>query len=1008
LNTAQKQAVDTIEGPVLVLAGPGTGKTQVVAMRVANILRRTQMRPSNILCLTFSTSGAKAMRERLRQIIGPDAYGVTVSTIHGFCNDLILSHPHIFEQFRALEAVSEIESLRIVRGLLTQLGVGSMLWKPAQTTDRSFATLQRIREMKREGITPESLRALAPLYQEEIARTPSGKKRSKETQSFQEDQRLTQQFEEFILTYEGYQAALADSHRYDREDMVLLCSAALQEHPWLLASQQERYQYLLVDEYQDTNGAQHRILELLTEPPSPEHLPNFFVVGDDDQAIYRFQGANVGNLLSFLQRFPAHPDMGTAGRPRATILTLTESYRCSSPILQAASTLIAHNKERLVGKIKGIEKQLASKVSGIRCQVSCVKQGKPVFLRFPTLEAELNGIATILREAHEEGVPWDEMAVLCRRNEELHAIDETLRSLSIPTMMLAKRDLLRQPVIRETIAILRAIEHPDHDAVLSAALACPTFHCHPVELAKFWIELQKRNHRKGGERERTSLRELLLATVQLSTFNMQLAQAATLIEELHLRQQTLTLPELVERVLKDSGLLPGPRTTHPDPEIITALQEFYEYVKQRSYEQKSLTLPDLLSDLDHYEQGQHLTLEYETTHLAWEGVQVMTAHRAKGMEFTLVIIPHLRYRNWGNRTLGAPLSLPDHLIFGRERSRERELKQEDERRLLYVAMTRAKNFLVLTCAETERQQGEVRDASVSHFLADLGETIEESPQRVENYPPRIGPPARGAAEIDAAFRAYLQERLEHFELSVTALNAFLEDPQDFLWTHLLLMPQAKAPHLAFGTAVHRALEERNLAWQRQTFPSGQPSTLQSHSEAPFTTEDLLQAFERAILEREVLTPSERAHYLHLGRKILERYASETQGARPLVLSAERRLLARYEDIPLVGKVDRIDLCHPQGQACRVLDYKTGIPKRSEEAVRREAPLFRQLVFYKLLCDRSPSFLHKAEVFTLDFLGNDRERRRVFDFEITEKETKELQEIIRAVWAKLIALDFTPL
>src|SRR3989338_11209128 len=174
LNSAQKKAVDSIEGPVMVVAGPGTGKTQTLAMRVANILARTQMRLSNILCLSFSTSGAKAMRERLRAIIGPDAYGITIETVHGFCNHIILEHPHVFEEFRAYEQVTQIEQLRIIRKLMDNLGAGSVLGKPSLEHDRSSAILNRISEMKREGISSDDLAKLVPEYRNEIETTKSG------------------------------------------------------------------------------------------------------------------------------------------------------------------------------------------------------------------------------------------------------------------------------------------------------------------------------------------------------------------------------------------------------------------------------------------------------------------------------------------------------------------------------------------------------------------------------------------------------------------------------------------------------------------------------------------------------------------------------------------------------------------------------------------------------------------------------------------------------------------
>ncbi|MFA5800429.1 MAG: UvrD-helicase domain-containing protein, partial [Candidatus Peribacteraceae bacterium] len=264
LNPDQRLAVETVEGPVMVVAGPGTGKTEVLAMRVANILRRTQMRPTNILCLTFSTSGAKTMRERLRQIIGPDAYGVTVSTIHSFCNDLIQQHPQIFVNFRALEQVSNIERLQIVRRAIKELGQRSELYMPVAEHDRAADVLDRITQMKKEGIAPDDLTKHVEVYAEEMKKTLTGRERDLTSKAYKDDLKKVQQFKEFITVYKAYIGELAATHRYDFDDMVLITLEALKEHEWLLESLQVRYQYILVDEFQDLNGAQNRLLDLIT------------------------------------------------------------------------------------------------------------------------------------------------------------------------------------------------------------------------------------------------------------------------------------------------------------------------------------------------------------------------------------------------------------------------------------------------------------------------------------------------------------------------------------------------------------------------------------------------------------------------------------------------------------------------------------------------------------------------------------------------------------------------
>jgi len=969
LNENQRLAVETVEGPVMVVAGPGTGKTEVLAMRVANILRRTQMRPTNILCLTFSTSGAKTMRERLRQIIGPDAYGVTVSTIHSFCNDLIQQHPQIFVNFRALEQVSNIERLQIVRRAIKELGQRSELYMPVAEHDRAADVLDRITQMKKEGIAPDDLTKHVEVYAEEMKKTLTGRERDLTSKAYKDDLKKVQQFKEFITVYKAYIGELAATHRYDFDDMVLITLEALKEHEWLLESLQVRYQYILVDEFQDLNGAQNRLLDLLTTYAYVEQDPNIFVVGDDDQAIFRFQGANIGNMQSFIGRFP-----------RTAVMTLTTNYRSTQPILDAASSVIAANQERLVNVIKGIEKDL---VAGRE------KNGaKPKFIRYPDTSTEYAGIVEILQDAKKREIPWKEMAVICRKNEEVLEVADTLTAAGVPNVVAAKQDLIQHPQVLQAVTLLRAIHEPENSSTLAGALALPCFGCHPAELGGLFIDFRTYKRTK----EKICLHEYLLKEPSLP------ATIKTAHEFIMGKNQSIpsvTLTALVADVLTESGLLPPMDAKQADPRVIAGLHAFFEYVKSRCKEVKTTSLASLLFDIDQYMNEKKLRLEYDLPHLVQDGVQLMTGHGSKGLEFDLVIMPEVRYRNWGNKNSGNSLALPDHLIIGIDKEVEKRAGQEDECRLFFVAMTRARRALFLTFPETYRSGAQMRDAQVSSFVAEAGENVDEITLTQEQLPSPIETLRTPPLVVDTAFRAFLEERLQEYELSVTALNVFLDGedgPQKFLWEQLLQKPSEKKPAMAFGTAVHAALEERNSAWQQ--------------GEA-FSVDALVDAFQKH-LKKEILTDEGFEHYKLIGGDIVRRYGEQTSSGIPLVFSTERTFHAVIDEIPVKGKVDRIDLFEPNGRACRVLDYKTGQTMKTEDAVRKKEDLFRQLKFYKMLCDADPRFIHDAKLFTLDFIGNESEVRREINLEITEAEVKELKALIKQVWAKITALDFTPI
>lgn len=975
LNPQQKQAVDTIEGPVLVIAGPGTGKTQVLAMRTANILRKTQANPGNILCLTFSNAGVKAMRDRLRGLIGPDAYGITVETIHGFCNDIIQQHPELFEELAAGEQLSDLERLRVIRGLLHKLPVGSVLGRVTPGQDRSSDILSRIGQMRKENVSPDDVRAAADAWEEECKTTKTGKQRDPESKAYKDDLRKCQQTREFADIYEAYVHALRERHGYDYDDMILLTIRALRENDWLLATLQERYQYVLVDEFQDLNGSQHAFIELLLSYVNVDQAPNVFVVGDDDQAIYRFQGASIVNMLAFTKKFP-----------NAARVTLTSNYRSTQAILDAASCVIEQNDERL-SRMEGLEKNLVA-ASGDRGVM-------PRFLRYGDTALERAGIVDLLRKRHTDGTPWHEMAVLCRRNADVAELGEILAVAGIPAVISAKQDLLTTTSVQRLVALLRAIEFPKTNVFLATALR--VLGCHPADLGTVFVAYRDAGGLRAQEGDRADSLRLFLHR-NLDSIPSSVRDAFLLLDALHLERGAMTLTQVIESAIRHGGLLPLPTETVGDPRGLAALQGFFDYVKSRALEQKGMTLEGLLTDIDQYMSEPSLKLEYDVPHMTADGVQLLTAHGAKGLEFDCVIISDVRDRHWGNRRKQVGVSLPDHLLFGTHVADEKAADMEDERRLFFVAMTRARTELVLTFPEVTRSGAELKDAVPSAFVADAGDAIVEQSASGDLTP--VLTLAGSTIDIDEAFRAYLLKRLESFELSVTALTAFLEDPQDFLWNHLLLMPRAKEAHLAYGSAIHAALEAQNRAWK-----DGQP----------FSREDLLGTFTTHLESKELFTEREMEHYRHVGTLVLERYAA-AHPVPPIVFSAERTIKAVLPDptdpllsgIPLTGKVDRIDLFEPESRRCRILDYKTGTPKRTIDAVRKESSLMHQLIFYKILADRSVGFGRDAVLFTFDFLGSDNDDPATVDVEVTDDDVRMLEELIRRVWAKITALDFTPI
>jgi len=970
LNKEQKLAVDTVEGPVMVVAGPGTGKTQVLAVRVANILKKTQARPSNILCLTFSTSGSTAMRERLRSLIGPDAYRVTVSTVHSFCDAIIMRHPQVFEDFAARKQISDIEKYEALQRIIDTVSDRFALINPKNPYDRIPDILGRISDCKREGKTFDELQKVAREYETEMA----GK--SKEgTKAHQKNVLQARKFNDFVELFRLYQEYLTEKGAYDYDDMILVVLKALTEEEWLLQSLQERYQYLLVDEAQDLNGSQWKIIERLT---SYDH-PNFFLVGDDDQAIYRFQGANIEHMLAFRERFPL-----------ADIIVLRTNYRSTQAILDASARLIAHNEERLVGRIPGLHKDLVSS-TGEEGQV-------PILLRTASDSAEPWVIADIIDERIKAGIPPQEIAVLVQTNAELRPIYDVLRARGIPVVLHGKADLLTHPVVMQLLTILRSAKGHD-DGELLRALACECFGCKSSDVSR--LSFLSRTDKTKVEAILLDLEEGALPFIDRES----LIRSRDVLFDLRERQGHRTVLDTVEQALRRSGISASAEKL--DPIDLAVVEEFFHYVKQRCLDKPGLTLAHFLRDLEFYADDgfSQVRLTYQIPHLVSEGVELLTAHQSKGLEFHTVMIAQFRDGHWDERRRPVGLALPEELLFGWQNEQKRVEQHQDERRVGYVAMTRAKRELLLLCPKEFAVGERARTVSPSAFFSEAG-PLPESDKAIKD-PARsslllFGPDKEPDEELDA----YLRERIETFALSPTSLARFLDDPQEFRRVDLLGQPQMFTEQsmraMGYGSAVHWALKD----WAADVM-----------KKEPLSEKKLLDAFKWHLYERNILTEQQRRDLLAQGNEALPLYFASRLQSTPYIYAVEKDISVRMEDIPLKGKIDRIDLLSETSSSAIVIDYKTGRPKTpgeirggiEEGRVSRgtEGSYFRQLVFYALLMERGEPLL-VPQAFALEFIGERGEDPLLRSFVVTDPEKDDLRQLIRAVWKKIMALDFTPL
>ncbi len=501
LNEEQRLAVDTTEGPVMVIAGPGTGKTQILAARIGKILLETDAFPGNILCLTYTDAGAIAMRRRLLSFIGPDAYKVNIHTFHSFCNEVIQENLPLFEK-TSLDPISDLERIQYFKTLIDAFPKNHPLKRYRGDVYFEMNNLQGLfSTMKREGWTPDFINEKIDQYvsglphrDEYRAKRAVGafKKGDLRTDKIEEEAEKMNKLRAAVNEFTPFQELMRRKNRYDFDDMINWVIRAFEENKSLLSGYQERYQYILVDEYQDTSGSQNRLVALLI---NYWDQPNVFVVGDDDQSIYRFQGANVENMLDFARSY--EKDL--------LKVVLTHNYRSTQPILDISMSLIGRNEERLVRQIPGLSKKLLSSHPAIS-----LLDYAPVLREYQSARQEMTDITLEVEKLVGRGVSPGRIAIIYKENKYGEELARFLQLKNIPAFSKRSLNLLKIPFAQKILLILRwlAAEHEvpyAGDEMLFEILHFDFFGIPPIEIAKLSVEVADRQFSD----QRTSLRRLL-------------------------------------------------------------------------------------------------------------------------------------------------------------------------------------------------------------------------------------------------------------------------------------------------------------------------------------------------------------------------------------------------------------------------------------------------------------------------------------------------------------------
>ena len=1041
LNERQKQAVEYLSGPLLVLAGPGTGKTQLLSHKVKYILENTDTGPENILCLTFTESGASNMRERLKSLIGKESVKVNVDTYHAFGQNILAQYKNFSADYtRRLESpVDEVAQYKIVKSLQADLPATDILAgdnvkdiisviSEAKSAGLSGEDLEKIAKQNIEdsevltsaisplllNIVPRAFKesyenAYLPIYEilkdyietapilKNIERSITGMARELKTAiseaestkkitplsgwknayfekdgdgNFRLNDRIAnKKLKSVAVIMQKYQKYLEENGLFDFDDMIMEALRALKEDKAFLETLQEKYQFIMLDEFQDTNPVQFAIIKELTN----YEKPLIMAVGDDDQAIYEFQGAMATNLSEFQKHYGAET------------LVLTENYRSTQEILDFSRCVIEQAPNRFLND----KKLIAKHKNPTRSQI--------FRFEFLSSDQEYSFIAEKIAELVHSGISQNEIAIISSKHKYFMPLLTFLKEYPEIKIAYERRDnLLEDAKMHEIITILRLAQEIASEKKPTVSI---------LEILSYpWLNVPTLEAIRLVGNARDAHKSVFEYLLNLDDMSDSLRDAVDFIAKL----SQMALNEPLENVIQT--VANKMQIENLDP---VEMFRFYENLaalraKLIKYAgEKPLRVLDLIELADDYTAaGMQLTM-HSPYRDADEAVQVLSAHKAKGLEFEYVFIISADHMCWGkgkgNNNL---LSLPKNLV----QIRHTGVSDGEQIRLLYVALTRAKQTLFIT-------------NSLHDFAGkapDRLEYFDEKIEKLDNNREIVSSPflptkvvetrylvsitdknlTRGLKNYLTTFagnsldlRSVYKERVKNYRMSASSLTSFIDivnaGPQDFFRNYILRAEmQPEDESLALGNLMHATFE--------QVTNSGMSDAAAvEYYLSELEKRDLPENLKSRIREK---GPLELKIALSAFSNVIRKGKAEVD------FSFEHLNIG---GVPVTGKIDHI-VVNEEQKTIEIFDFKTG--KYHKERWASHPTLYKymlQLGFYKLLLNNSTTYAkYKVEKAHILFVRPDNDGEvydKVYEFDFDAE--KELLELMQAVFAEISSLRF---
>lgn len=1068
LNTEQQRAVDRIEGPVLIVAGPGTGKTQLLSTRIAKILLETDVTAQNVLALTFTEAGARNMRERLTTLIGSDAYKVGVFTYHGFANEIIQNNREFFINKNLTSLADEIKKTKLINQIKDDLVYNSLIKKVDASALGSV-----IADFKKALVSPQDLALIAhentkldgkinqalarinidrikgarglakvlPIYEEilqalEKIDTPDligGKytsnlkimrnaleealteatdtnkttpltswknnyiaKRDLQNNPQSNDVIANKILVELAKFYSDYEQAKLEAGLFDYDDMILELIDALKHNDDMKFTLQEQYQYILLDEYQDTNKSQNEIIKLLTDNPVNNRRPNIMAVGDDDQAIYAFQGAESSNMIDFHNLFD-----------KVLVVSLKQNYRSHQDILDSAKNVAVTISDRLTTSLPvEIEKDIIAANLNVGASYIARKD-------FLSQVAEFEWVANEIQSVVESGVAPEEIAVLAPRHKTLQDFVPFLKPKNIAISYEKKENIIEDKIVQALVKIAKLLIAINDKSVENMNQLFPE-----VLAFDFWqIPATDIWHLSWSANQN---RDYWISTMA-SSDNQALRAAGEFLAALSTKLADRSFEEVLDVLLGAQTIndLKSPLRNFMEKneeayyDTLSNLTVLRESLREYADENQPYDIRQFINFIEDYESAGVKIINTNPHRTSDNAVQVMTPFQAKGLEFSHVFLLSVNNRLWNNGRGGqSGVILPENLKF----TRIKDGGEDTRKRLLFVAATRAKTHLYLTNYQTDFGGKKTTPLSFLEEIKD-GDTFKSQilPEKfaeVELIDHSI--PSTDSLQLNwhdfymprtEQMRDLLKNHLINYQISPTHVNSFVnidyaDGPVGFYENTILRFPSSPSIGSTLGNIVHSALNQIQDRINLGESPSQDQVTqfaLEQTSKQPLSDK-----------ERDEITQRSQAIIGEVFLNFIDDFTSGNLAEENFKHSG-----VTLNNAHLTGKIDQIRI-DKTAKTITVVDFKTGsIPKDNAGKFNANSSKIhrytQQLYFYKLLVENSPKFNgYTVDRGILAFIEPDNRVSQSFEhiIEFSQPEMERLKLLIQAIYDRIKRFDFS--